>query len=308
MDTATLNSPAGLSAGVLADLKKELSQLRSYTAELGEARASAAESLRAASAALRLVDQLGELQRTQISDLRLSSDATLEVHRQGLVDVTDAWGRHWLGEAAKSLAVLDTIVGRQHQLALEITEFQETMSSAGRFADAQRVLGTQVSHLAEAIRQGSAGTTSSLENVLETIERELNCVNASVQQTAAKQAEAVTDVTSAVRQGIRSFENGASIWNKNISDLDASVRRLDAERAEHARHLEQSLAEMRNEQTIIREQTNRIIDEISKAQNNAHDEIRRVFSSMRTGTKHWNIASTLIVFGTLLAFELFRYH
>lgn len=302
METVTANSPDDLSARVLADLKTQLERLASYTAEIGVLREGAGSAVHAAGAVVRLVDQLGDLQRDQIAELRAVSDATLGVHRDALAGVADAWGRQWLQEATKSLAVLDTIVARQHALASEITEFQEAMHNAGSFADAQLLMRTQVLELGEAMRQDSAAGASSLEQFMDLVEQKGGALRTALQRTASEQSEAVAGLASAVREGADTSANASILQGARLSELAATLLECDGRQSQEMQQLALQTAELRDAQESLGGQ----LAELSKAQATHQDYVRNAVHAGQSGSRRWQVATMAVVIVTLLLVELMR--
>lgn len=302
MENATASSPDDLGARVLADLKIQLERLASYTAEIGAMREGAASAVHAAGHVLQLVDQLGDLQRSQITELRAISDATLGAHRDALAGVADAWGQQWLQEATKSLAVLDAIVARQHALASEITEFHEAMRNAGSFADAQLLLRTQVLELNEAMRQDSAARASSLEQFMDLVEQNGGTLRTELKRTALEQSEAITGLALAVRDGADTSANTSKLLGSRLSELDATLRELGNRQGQDMQHLAQQTADLRDAQESLGLQ----LAELLKAQTAHQDNMGKAVLAGQSGSRRWQIATMVVVVVTLLLVELVR--
>jgi len=302
METVTASSPDDLGAVVLADLKTQLARLASYTSEIGLLREGAASAVHVAGNVLRLVDQLEDLQRSQISELRAVSDTTLGAHREALAGVADAWGRQWLQEATKSLAVLDTIVARQHVLASEITEFQEAMRNAATFADAQLALRTQVLELGEAMRQDLADRASSHGQFMDLVEQECGALKTELQRAASAQGEAVVGLASVVREGADTSANASTLLGTRLSELEATLREFGGQQGKDMQHLAQQTAALRNEQESLRLQ----LAEQSKAQATHQDDARKAVLAGQSGSRRWHVATIVVVVVTLLLVELLR--
>lgn len=302
METVTANSPDDLSSRVLADLKTQLERLASYTAEIGVLRQGAGSAVHAAGDVLRLVDQLGDLQRDQIAELRAVSDATLGVHRDALAGVADAWGQQWLQEATKSLVVLDTIVARQHALASEITEFQEAMRNAGSFADAQLSMRTQVLELGEAMQQDSAARASSLEQFMDLLEQKGDSLRTALQRAASEQSEAVAGLASAVRESADTSANASKLQGARLSELAATLLECDGRQTQDMQHLAQQTVELRDAQESLESQ----LAELSKAQATHQDYVRNAVLAGQSSSRRWQVATMALVIVSLLLVELMR--
>lgn len=219
-----------IASRTLADLKTELGKLADYTTELGEARDSALASQQAAAEVLGLVGQLGDLQRTQIAELKLTADSTLQTHRQALKELTDAWGQQWQKDAADSLAVLDTIVSRQHVLATELNDFQQAMQKASAFSSELESVKAQGAKLAEVVHQTTAATKASLENLNLCILKQQQDMQAALPllissssdaqaaileqgQNLARHVEAQSAAHDEIRQSLLNSQKSAQRWN-----------------------------------------------------------------------------------------------
>lgn len=302
METVTASSPDDLGARVLADLKIQLERLTSYTAEIGAVRDGAALAVHAAGDVLRLVDQLGDLQRGQLTELRAISDETLGAHRDALAGIADAWGRQWLQEATKSLAVLDTIVSRQHALASEITDFHEVMRNAGSFADAQLLLRTQVLELNEAMRQDSATRALSLEQFIDLVEQKGSALRTELQRRASEQSEAFTDLALAVREGADTSANTSMLLGSRLLELEAIQRELGGRQGQDMQHLMQQTADLRDAQESLGLQ----LAELSKAQTTHQEDVRKAILAGQSGSRRWQVVMMVVVVMTLLLVELVR--
>lgn len=301
METVIASSPDDLGARVLADLKTQLERLASYTRDIGALREGAASAVHAAGDVLRLVDQLEDLQREQISELRAVSDATLGAHRDALISVADNWGQQWLQEATKPLAVLDTIVARQHALASEITEFQEAMHNAGTFAEAQLALRTQVLELDKATRQDSAARASSLEQFVDLVKQECGAMRTGLQRTASEQSNAIADLASAVRDGSGTSANASILVGARLSELAATLLECDGRQSQDMHHLAQRTAELRDAHKSLGDQ----LAELSKAQATHQDFLRNAVLAGQSGSRRWQMATMAVLIVTLLV-ELVR--
>lgn len=302
METVTTSSSDDLGARVLADLKTQLERLASYTAEIGALRESAASAVHAAGDVLQLVDQMGDLQRVQITELRAVSDATLAAHRDALAGVADAWGRQWLQEATKSLDVLDTIVARQYALASEITEFQEAMRHAGTFADGHLALRTQVMELREAMRLDSAARGLSLDHFMSLVEQEGGTLRAEVQRTASEQGEAVAGLVSVVREGVNTSANALTLSEARLLKLEATVRELDVRQGQYMQHMTQQTADLRDAQKSLGLQ----LAELANAQATHQDDMRKTVLAGQSSSRRWHVATMVVAVVTLLLIGLVR--
>jgi hypothetical protein len=133
----TLTSPSVvIAASTLDELKQELGRLNSYTNEIGTAREAAASTLKAATGVVSLVDQLGQLQRTQLVELKQANTSNLASQKRDLAALAETWSSQWLSDAAKSLSTLDgaaVMVGKAaemprqaaHLLDCAIVKFSE---------------------------------------------------------------------------------------------------------------------------------------------------------------------------------------
>lgn len=178
-----------IASRTLADLKTELGKLTSYTTELGEVRESALASQHAAAEVLSLVGRLGDLQGSQIAELKFNTDSTLETHRQALKDLTDSWGQQWQKDAAQSLAVLDAIVGRQHLLATELNDFQAALQKASALSGELESLKTQTAAISKMVEQGASATKASLDNLDLAMLKQQQETQAALSQLAAKSSD-----------------------------------------------------------------------------------------------------------------------
>lgn len=265
METTTANSPDDLSARVLAELKIQLERLTSFTAEIGILRESSGSAVHAASSVLRLVDQLGELQQNQISELRAVSDATLDIHRDELAHVADAWGEKWLQEATKSLTVLDEIVARQHALATEITEFQEAMRNAGSFADAQLSMHKQILSLSDEMRQDSAARAVTFELLM----ARSDAIGAEMQRLESVQSEAFTGLASFLRDAAGASENATKLLQVRQSEMIVALQERDSLHTQEMQRLAKQNEELLNAQVSIGGQ----LSELSQAQSKQHEYV-----------------------------------
>ena len=238
----------------------------------------------------------------QITELRAVSDATLGAHRDALVSVASNWGQQWLQEATKPLAVLDTIVARQHALVSEIAEFQEAMRNAGTFADAQLALRTQVLELGEAMRQDSAAQVSSLKQFMDLVEREGGAMRTDLQRTASEQNSAVAGLTSAVHEGAETSAKASILLGARLSELAATLLEGDGRQSQDMQHLAQQTTELRDAQKLLGGQ----LAELSKTHATHQDYVRNAVLAGQSSSRRWQMATMAVVIVALLLVELVR--
>lgn len=293
----------GSTSQSLEELRRELGRLSSYTAELGTTRDAATASQQAANRVLSLVGQLGELQQSQLADLRSDNDAALDIHRQALLQLTETWGERLREDANKLLTALDTIVSRQHQLAAELAEFQDAMRQASRFTQALEAVRLQSG---ENVAKLVAGADAAFERLETTITRQTAALHEALHQEAANQAVEFKQVNAAAAQHHQQLRTDWAGLVAKLSELLMITRDSGERMAQQGKQFENLLTENSKTQIVALKHLTIDLDQKYEAQCFAQAEALQLMKTVRKETRIWNALTLLLVFGVLMAILLWR--
>ena len=296
----------GSTSQSLEELKRELGRLSSYTAELGATRDAATASQQAANRVLSLVGQLGELQQSQLAALKSDNDTALDLHRQALFQLTETWGERLSAESTKLLMTLDTIVGRQHQLAAELAEFQDAMRQASRFTEALESVRLQTVQSGEDVTRLAAGADAAFQGLETAITRQTAELHEALQQEAANQSVAFKQISVASERRDQQLRIEWEGLLAKFSELLMITKDSGERTAQQGKQFEGLLTDNFKMQVVALKQLTIGSDQKYEAQCSAQAEALLLMKTTRKESRIWNALTLLLVFGVFVAILLLR--